>query len=563
MNRKPYIILAALLLTLAASGQTQEATIKRSVTLYNPYKPTLQDATKRALLPAADDTSRVRIDFTYDFVPGTFVPEYKISPIKAAAISPDPLPELQKGYVNLGFGTYLTPFLEVSLTNDRSKDHTIGLYTRSFLSGGRMTLENDDIVYTGFMDNQALLYGKKYYKRSRLDSDIDFRQMSRYAYGYDTDITGWEPERDEIRSVYYDLTGRVRYFTMEPDSSDLNWDATLKYNLFSRAGDGTQHNPGLSVRGGKNMFGFYGGADVDYDLWIFSESLDTKARNLLSLAPYITKGTEEWRFRFGIKIVADIKEDYDPLSGGDIKPYVYFYPDVMFTFRIIPEFLRFNASIDGSLDNNQAKTTVYVNPYIMPGSTLFTLRNTDNKLRVAAGIAGNVNVSATYALNVSYTLSDDLLLFMNDTLGVGNYFVPVYDDGDMLRVHGEMSYPFNSKLSFALDGNYYRYSLTGQEYAWHRPDWDGTLRADYNLRNKIVASAAVTLIGQRHALVKAPEKVVKLEMHPNLNLGAEYRYTRVMSFWVRANNLSYKKYYEWNYYPAHNFMILAGFTYSL
>jgi hypothetical protein len=563
MNRKPYIILAALLLTLAASGQTQEATIKRSVTLYNPYKPTLQDATKRALLPAADDTSKVRIDFTYDFVPGTFVPEYKISPIKAASLSPDPLPELQKGYVNLGFGTYLTPFLEVSLTNDRSKDHTIGLFTRSYLSGGRMTLENDDIVYTGFMDNQALLYGKKYYKRSRLDSDIDFRQMSRYAYGYDTDITGWEPERDEIRSVYYDLTGRVRYFTMEPDSSDLNWDATLKYNLFSRAGDGTQHNPGLSVRGGKNMFGFYGGADVDYDLWIFSESLDTKARNLFSLAPYVTKGTEEWRFRFGIKIVADIKEDYDPLSGGDIKPYMYFYPDVLFTFRIIPEFLRFNASIDGSLDNNQAKTTVYVNPYLMPGSTLFTLRNTDNKLRVAAGIAGNVNVSATYAFNVSYTLSDDILLFMNDTLGVGNYFVPVYDDGDMLRVHGEMSYPFNSKLSFALDGNYYRYSLTGQEYAWHRPDWDGTFRADYNLRNKIVASAALTLIGQRHALVKAPEKVVKLEMHPNLNLGAEYRYTRVMSFWVRANNLSYKKYYEWNYYPAHNFMILAGFTYSL
>ncbi|MCI0523467.1 MAG: hypothetical protein L0Y37_07430, partial [Bacteroidales bacterium] len=149
------------------------------------------------------------------------------------------------------------------------------------------------------------------------------------------------------------------------------------------------------------------------------------------------------------------------------------------------------------------------------------------------------------------------------TLGVGNYFVPVYDDGDVLRVHGEMNYPFNSKLSFALDGNYYRYSLTGQEYAWHRPDWDGTFRADYNLRNKIIATAAITLIGQRHALVKAPEKVVRLDMHPNLNLGAEYRYTKAISFWVRANNLSYKKYYEWNYYPAHNFMILAGITYSL
>ncbi len=563
MKRKSYITLVALLLSVLATGQTQEDTIKRSVTLYNPYKPSLQEATKRALLPSAADTAKVDVTFSYDFTPGTFIPEYNISPIKSAVLSPDPLPELRKGYVSLGFGTYLSPFLEISLSNGRSKKGTIGLFTRSYASAGEMELKNKDVVYAGFMDNQAILYGRKFFRRSRLDTDIDFKQMSRFAYGYDPDITGYHPEKNDIRSLYYDVTGTARYFTMEPDSNDLNWDATLRYNLFSRAGSGTQNHPGLTLKAGKNMFGFYGAATVDYDLWLYSKDIDSKSRNLFSLAPYITRGTEDWRFRFGLKAYFDIKENHDPLSGGVMKVYTYFYPDVSFTFRVIPKFMRFTAAIDGSLENNQAQKAAYVNPWLMPGDTLFTLRNTDNQLRIAAGLSGSMNVAATYALGVSYTLFKDLLLFMNDTIGVGNYFVPVYDDGNLLKVHGEAAFPVNNQLTFSMTGNYYKYNLSAQAHAWHKPDWEGSVRADYNLRNKIVASAAFSLIGQRYARIAAPENTVKFNVHPNLNLGAEYRYTPVLSFWLKCNNISYNRYYEWNYYPARNFMILGGFTYSL
>jgi len=563
MKRKTYITLAALLLTVFAAGQTKEDTIKRSVTLYNPYKPSLQEATKRALLPPVTDTAKVDVSFSYDFTPGTFIPEYSISPIKSAVLSPDPLPELRKGYVSLGFGTYLSPFLEISLSNGRSRKGTIGLFTRSYASAGEMELKNKDVVYAGFMDNQAILYGRKFFRRSRLDTDIDFKQMSRFAYGYDTEITGYHPEKNDVRSLYYDVTGTARYFTMEPDSSDLNWDATLRYNLFSRAGSGTQNNPGLTLKAGTNIFGFYGAATVDYDLWLFSNDIDSKSRNLFSLAPYITKGTDDWRFRFGLKAYFDIKENQDPLSAGITKVYTYFYPDVSFTFRVIPRFLRFTAAIDGSLDNNQAQKTAYVNPLLMPGDTLFRLRNTDNELRVSAGLSGSMNVAATYSLDVSYTLFKDLLLFMNDTVGVGNYFVPVYDDGNLLKVHGETTFPVDNQLKLSVIGNYYGYNLSGQAHAWHKPDWEGSVRADYNLRNKIVASAAFSLIGPRYARVAAPENMVKFKVHPNLNLGVEYRYTPVLSFWLKCNNISYNRYYEWNYYPARNFMILGGFTYSL
>lgn len=564
MKLKAYITVAALLVTLIAGAQTQDETLRRSVTLYNPYKPTLQEATKRALMPSADDTTTVKVEFSYDFTPGSFVPEYEVSPIKSAVLSPDPLEVLKKGYVSMGFGTYLSPYLEISLSNGRSVKGNVGLFARSYGSFSNIELENDARVYGGFMDNQALLYGKKYFRRSRFDTDFDFRQMSRFAYGYDPDVIGYDPEKKDIRSLYYDVTAMGRYFTMEPDSNDLNLDATLSYNLFTREGSGMQHNPSLEAIVGTNIVGrLYGGLKLNYDLYLFAKGIDSKTRNLVQAEPYITKGNDDWRFKFGLLVAGDLKENNDPLLGGDLKLYMHFYPDVSFTFKVIPKFLRFTAAIDGSLEDNQARNTAYVNPWVLPGDTLFILRSTDNQLRIKAGVSGTMNVSATYALDVSFTMFRDMLLFMNDTVGVGNYFVPVYDDGNLLKVHGEVNYPVNRQLALSFTGNYYGYDLSGQEYAWHKPQWEGSIKADYNLRNKIIASGELTLLGKRYARVRAPEETVLLPFHPNLNLGAEYRYTPDISFWVKCNNISYNRFFEWNYYPSRNFMILGGITYSL
>jgi hypothetical protein len=563
MKVRSYTIIILVLLSVAANAQTGDETIKRSVTLYNPYKPSLQEAAKRAFLPSADDTTTVNIRFDYDFTPGSFVPEYEISPIRSAVLSPEPLPAIKKGYVSLGMGTYLSPFLEVSISNGRSNKGTIGLFTRTYGSAGKVELQNDRRVYAGFLDNQALLYGKKYFRRSRFDTDVDFRQMTRHAYGYNPDVTGYDPDKKDIRSLYYDVTAKARYFTMEPDSGDLNWDASLKYNLFTRQGDGLQHNPGLSLSAGTNMFGLYAGMNAAYDLYLFSKGIDYKARNLLMLSPYITKGNEEWRFRFGMKVAADLKENHDPLSGGVKKLYMFFYPDVMFTFRIVPGFMRFTASVDGSLENNQARNTAYANPWMLPGDTLYNLRSTSNNLRILAGLSGSFNVTSSYEADVSYTLFRDMLLFMNDTLGVGNYFVPVYSDGSLLKVHAGINVPLNRQLTLSLLGNYYGYNLSGQDHAWHKPAWDGSVKASYNLRNKIIASADLSFTGDRYARIMSPEETIRLPFHPNLNMGIEYRYTPDISFWLKCNNISYNRYFEWNWYPSRNFMILGGISYSL
>ena len=102
----PSLILFCLL-PVNAQVKKQETGLKREITLYNPYKPSLQDVKKRSFLPEMNDTVKVIPEFHYDVRTKPFMPEYTISPIKAASLLPDPLPKLYKSYVNFGLGNYL------------------------------------------------------------------------------------------------------------------------------------------------------------------------------------------------------------------------------------------------------------------------------------------------------------------------------------------------------------------------------------------------------------------------------------------------------------------------
>ena len=151
MIKRNLIITVLIIFTLSASAQVkkQETGLKREVTLYNPYKPTLPESKKRSFLPDMNDTSKVRPDFHYDVRTTPFLPEYTISPIKAAALLPDPLPKLYKSYINFGIGNYLTPLAEISITNERSKKGAIGFYARHFSTNGNVELDNGKKAFAG------------------------------------------------------------------------------------------------------------------------------------------------------------------------------------------------------------------------------------------------------------------------------------------------------------------------------------------------------------------------------------------------------------------------------
>lgn len=575
MTRKIAISLSIILLTVSAvnAQENKEPALKREVTLYNPYKPSLNVVRKRSFLPEIKDTIKVRPSFKYDVNAEPLMPEYSVSPIKAAALLPDPLPKLYKSYVSAGLGTYLSPFGELSISNERSKKGAVGLYARHFSSNGKVKLENDKKVFAGYMDNDASLYGKKFFKKSLLEGSLDFAQKTRYAYGYAPEITGYDPDKQDIRMKYENAGAKASFSSATLDSNDLSYDVNLSYDYFHHKKDMYLNKIALDGLFAKSVKNFYVGAGINYEFFIPADSVSEENEYIFSVSPFVKKSTELWNFKLGFEALRDRTNTF------------HIYPDVEFGFAVIPAYLNFFASLNGYLERNEPLKIISENPFLantgysalQPKALLFSTPDTDHELVISAGFKGNSGIGGTYLLSASYEIVNSMLFYSNivspDTIiprAYGNYFMYNVDNGNILKVHGEMSAEISDKMTFSGSAGYYGYSFSTT--AWNKPKWDARAGVEYNLRDKIIAGIDLTAIGSRKNVVNGDiynnskgyvRKEFDMPAHFNINLTAEYRYSKILSFWTRFNNISFSNYSEWAYYPSQRFLFLAGFTYSL
>ncbi len=316
---------------------------------------------------------------------------------------------------------------------------------------------------------------------------------------------------------------------------------------------------------------FYVGSGIGYDLDRISDRFLIKPKYFASVSPFIKKSSEQWNFKLGFQALLN--------RNMNDSPEFHIYPDMNFGFSIVPSYISFFTGLSGRMEKNDPYKIISENPFLLRDGSLFTLPNTDHKLIVMAGLKGNSGLGGNYLVSASYSLVDDMLFYTNivceDTVlisGRGNYFAPIADEAEILNLHAEMSGEINDKLSYGARGDFYRYTLAESASAWNKPAWDASVGLKYNLRNKIIAGMELSAEGKRKVIVNGdvigldlifPVTQFEFPAHLNLNLSAEYRYSKILSFWARFNNISYNRYYEWAYYPSQRFMGMVGFTYSL
>jgi len=570
MKKILIINFALLLVCLNIKGQAVQQDLKREVTLYNPYKPSLPDFRKRSILPAIiDDTAKTRPDFKYVISTRPYFPEYTISPIKAATLQPDPLDKLYKSYINLGLGNYLTPLAELSITNERSKKGAIGFYARHFSSNGKVKLQNDKSVPAGFMDNDVSLFGKKFFRENQLEGSIDFSQKVRHAYGYDTSITDYDPVSKEILMGYNNLGTQLSFSSLTLDSTSFSYDFGVDYHFFYNARSRYQHSASIKARMASTYRDFYIGSGLGFEFFKPSETIYNGSKYVASLSPFVRKSTSQWNFNIGFQLLLD--------RNMTDKPDFHIYPDLSFGFSIVPSYISFIAAINGNLEQNTPQNIIPDNPFIVRDGTLFRLKNTDKKLAVSAGLKGNTGIGGNYLISASYSVIDDFLFYTNYifpgdliTPERGNHFIPIYDNVELLNIHGELSGKISDKLNYNGKANYFKYTLMENDYAWGKPSWDGSLGLKYNLRNKVIAGLDMNVSGERRLMASvinelppATSIIFHMPVFANFNISTEYRYTKILSFWFKLNNISFNRYYEWAYYPTRRFIGMIGFSYSL
>jgi len=271
------------------------------------------------------------------------------------------------------------------------------------------------------------------------------------------------------------------------------------------------------------------------------------------LAPWFYQATDEWRLKASIDGTFDIRE-----GNTDIR----LYPRVRFLFKIIPEYLMTYLGLDGRMDVNDYQTMADLNPFIMPG---LSVKNSDRKMDFYLGLSGSAAPGTEYKLYGSYVLVDQMPFFVNDTTnGLGNYFSVVYDDVQIAHLSGEFMSQASDKLSLLARAEMNKYTMAVESKPWHKPQFKASLSIRYNLQDKILVNADLMYIGKRWARTPdAVSKEFRLKAYPDVNLGLEYRYRKILSFFLRLNNLAGIRYETWNQYPTQGFFLMGGFTYSL
>ncbi len=542
--------MVSILLFMPLGVAAQEG-FDREVVVVRPFEPSVADASKINLLPSLTDTLSVAPAFTYSILPTPLASDFEVEPVTAARMSAEPVSKLYGSYLSLGFGSYITPYGELSINNLRHNNYSGGLYLKHLSSQGRLSLANDEKAYSQFSDNEMLFYGKRMGRRNSLSGEIGLNTNAFHYYGYDTGVDTLLAQ-DDIKQQFMMAGGGLRFKSTHLDSNHLNYDVSLFYRYFQDRLDVQEH--GISFVSSFDRFirSQVIGADLGVSYYNNVSLADT-SNLVLRFSPWFNKADDEW------EVFAGFHTYYDQM-GEESK--LYFHPRASLQFSIIRNFVIPYVGIDGNLNINHYNRVANDNPFIIPG---LNVRNSNLNMDIHAGVKGNFTRDVSFNFRVSYLVKDDMHFFVNDSTSlIGNQFAVVYDDVEVLSYTGEIGADISDRFNLLARINYNSYEMKTQKHPWHVPSLDMKFSAGYNLRDKILLNADVFYIGKRFAKPFGNDSgPLELDGITDFNLRLEYRYSRILSGFIRLNNITNTNYYKWNHYPVQGFSVKAGFTYSM
>ena len=505
-----------------------------------------------------------------------------IEPAKLKIV--DPISKIYRGYVKAGIGMYTSPLLDIHFMETRSRGGSWGVNFKHFSSRDAFS----NLPFSGFSDNNAMLYGKKFLKNHILSANLKFDHLSRYQYGIKPDNNVPFPDtaydREDIRQRFsnYEVNAQLkRYFE---DTLKLNQNYYLDYYYFQDYRDDEDKRKfdfarehrfkiGTELSSYFNNEFIRGMFELDYANYkadtinpcAFCDTntvLNSNGNAIANLGFQITTRGKFWSVKGGVKVGINMPDRGTSNAG------FHLYPDVEARLSLFDNIFIPYVGLTGGLERNSFRSLARENPFVL---SALELRNTNNVWKAYGGFRGSLSSKASFNLGVSTGQYRNVPLFWRDTtFSYNNRFDVIYDTLTITSFFGQISVHYEEEIKVFAKGEYFIYSGS-QLYPWYRPTYQFSLNGIYDLADKIIGRLDVYVLGGRRAGSSVPVDdiqaqngiyVVDLGGFVDINLGFEYRYTKRLSGYVNFNNILSRKYQLYQDYPLQGINIHGGITYS-
>jgi len=547
------MIIAALLLASFSFAQG----INEQVTVVGAYNPVLPEVSKINASPSPDETEVKLPEMTYPLAPVQLINTLEPEPIPPVKLVGEPQQKLYRNYVRAGFGNYTTPYAEIFANSLRSKSYSLGVHAKHLSSSGQIT----DYPISNNSLNLIQLNARKFTDNHTFALTGGFRRNVVHHYGFDPATLETPIPDEDLKQRFNRINAAVSLKSNYQETEKLNHFADVSFksvaDLFS-----TRESVITIEAGADKQFQLMQvtdeqklGIDANLAFTSYKDSLISQRSSLIAIKPFISTTFNQYQVKAGINFSVT----------ADSASHVYLFPFAEASVKAIQDVMVITAGITGGVSRTGFDALSNTNPFVQ---SVLPLAYTREKF----ALYGNIRVRAGDYINLLASLKtstfENQAFFVNDPASEAfNRFTVVYNDGIVFKGRFEAEYHAAEHIRILAFGSYEKFSLKNPGEAWHRPETSFGGDAYYDIQKKIVLHAGVIANGKQLARVPDSENAGSfltetIKGYTDVNLGAEYRYTKLLSAFVNFSNILGTRYYMWYNYPSYRFQVMAGLSYS-
>lgn len=567
---------------LTAQSQQDSPELERTIKVYSEYKPQINDAQRLSVNPTAYDTVKVPVELQYSFEAAPIEVNSALRTLRAVSVKGDKLQDLFRGYAAVGAGNYASFMADVRFMTERSRKYQNGVEFLHNSSAGKIRFENDEKHPANYMNNTLSLYTKRFLPHITLSAGVKPTYNRYLKYGRDVNSPILTPQdvqydkKDIRRTMFSNQT----YIGVQSNSANLNYlnyGSNLAHVVTVINPKQIENSIAIQAQARQNLGELLIGAEfstewngvnfLPVDTTFFDTTLTKKNTTQISLKPYLVKNVDVFDFEVGLLA----QQTFDANSKFTL------YPQVRIAARLCNQTVMPYISYSGNYKQYSMLEMLNDNPYT---TDFVLLQPTNYPVDVRVGARGRFAHIFPFHAYAQFKMFDNEYFWVNDfSTDDRNTFMPVYDDGNVLRLHGEIG--ISQKLLAVLAQlSYNHYWLDNEEQAWHRPAIESQIDVKWNIQNpltannKLVVTAQFFAYGSMYAQAETIQSFPAVGAHmvsfeskklptiADFNIHLDYYYNTALVIFCRVNNITATRYQQFYLYPSQRTNFLLGLSYS-
>lgn len=578
------------LMALSLLPAIADAQVEKQVEMTKEYAPTVERASKLAVMPDMTDTVQMRPDIDYVITPLSLETSLATRPIAPAKVTywefNRPLPF----YVKAGVGYPLNSVFDFyASTQNPSTGYVVGYLNHKGRFGdikNNFGAKHNSVE----MHNAGGAAAGKYIGRHILEGGASYSHNLFHRYGTrnwpatEEGAQGWRPV-----AAYGDLDFHVRFGDEFRDLSRTNFDVSFRGNMFfdnsewggykDKARENTLDVSAKVAR----LFGRYGfSLNAGYERVSGNSSIDVISRTETGeLNPHkFVLQTLRVGGRFiadgnFLKLVAGVDFYHEDVKGGETGNFLIPYARADFNFGT--KALRPFAEVDGGVYNNGYRSLMHQNPYVV---NAVALEKSSVNYNARFGLTGAFAKNRIdYRVYAGFSVHDDHLFWLLNRDGV---FTPILSRQTVTSFNAEMAYRPIEQLRFDLGVHGYIYNDESCLYGERRvsfnngePDFRGDIGMRYE--GKKISFGVKALFESERKWSKeimaenaaqtpeAPQWVLvgeKCGAYVDLQVDFEWQLKGRFAIFAEGRNLINRRIYRLPYFPEYGANFTAGVKFA-